>query len=986
MEPIHVVKVWYQNDWGMYARRDERLCVALARDPRVARVLHLEPPVSQQALRHPSMESKDVLGWVRRSSSLCEDRGVQLFTPTYDSEVQAGWLQVLEQLDELFQRTELFARPTILWVSAPSELGERISRAFGDRFHSTVTELEDDHRRYCDDDRERHFRTHKRYEYLVRSSDLLIGNNERFLAEFGDLGTPTLHVPNAVDATAYAAPTQAPEWLQHVPGPRAVYVGSLRVRLRADLVEALARSRPDLSVVLCGEGAETLPVTLRSLANVHTPGRVAPESVPALLCSADVLLLPHEVDPLTDTMDPQKVPEYLASGRPIVATPVHGARQRADLLSLAETPAQFCESVTAALSESDPAIAGRRRNAVMGQTWDAAAHAVLEEIQSVEEPGSGWRRERSMRYFEHDRPEIRALVVPSAREWLDVGCGAGALSEALLVERPGGRAVGIEIDETAAERARTRLQEVHLGSLESVLPSLPTARFDAVILADVLEHVLTPERVLREVHRVLRPRGQLVIGLPNVRHWSVLKGLLEGEFEYTDAGILDHTHVRFFTRRSALRLLREQGFDVDRCTGVTWQAESVPPNLLQAMEECGLDIGDLHHEAQQHQWLFTAVRRESAPIECGEDAAPRAGEAGAPGSAAHGSTGAGRVSVVIPVCNAVGYTRQCLDEIERWCSGAIHEIIVVDNGSTDETPEVLAEAGVRVIRNEENRGYAAAVNQGVRAAEGEWILCTNNDVLFMEGFLERLMDAATQPNVAMAGPCTNYANGRQQVDCGPLESVDHLREVAALRAHENDRKREDVSFLSGFCFLARRNELLEADGLAEAYGNGTYEDTELSRRLRRTGRRLVIARDAFVYHFGNRTFQSLGIDLDQQQAVNQAVFLERHASDALPNVRDAMIAGQFERAFRLAREQLGREPHDLDALAAAAEALIRAGRGEQAAILVERYSRRCPDDGVLVPWLRRAMYGSEDRSDQAVHAESRSGSGSPVLAELSGSP
>jgi hypothetical protein len=115
--------------------------------------------------------------------------------------------------------------------------------------------------------------------------------------------------------------------------------------------------------------------------------------------------------------------------------------------------------------------------------------------------------------------------------------------------------------------------------------------------------------------------------------------------------------------------------------------------------------------------------------------------------------------LVIPVCNAVDYTRACLDELAR--RGAGLEVVVVDNGSSDGTRELLAgRPHVRTIRNEENRGFAGAVNQGLAAATAPLVCVLNNDTLLTDGWLEPLIARLeADPRVALAGPCTSYAKG-----------------------------------------------------------------------------------------------------------------------------------------------------------------------------------------------------------------------------------
>ena len=167
-------------------------------------------------------------------------------------------------------------------------------------------------------------------------------------------------------------------------------------------------------------------------------------------------------------------------------------------------------------------------------------------------------------YFEHTRPELRALVPTDARRVLDVGCGGGALGAALKAERAGCEVVGLEGFPAAAARARGRLDDVLCLDLDS-LEALPAdaGKFDAMVFGDVLEHLLDPVRLLRTLLPALSHDGVLVLSIPNVKHWTVLYPLLvKDRWTYEDAGLLDRTHVHFFTGGTAADMLSELGLDL----------------------------------------------------------------------------------------------------------------------------------------------------------------------------------------------------------------------------------------------------------------------------------------------------------------------------------------------------------------------------------------------------------------------------------------
>jgi SAM-dependent methyltransferase len=160
-----------------------------------------------------------------------------------------------------------------------------------------------------------------------------------------------------------------------------------------------------------------------------------------------------------------------------------------------------------------------------------------------------------------------ARIPSSARTVLDIGCGTGRLGQALRA-RQAAKVMGVELDPRAAETARGRLDGVVCGDVEKMELEFAKGEFDAVVCGDILEHLRDAESLLRKVHDWLRPDGRLVASIPNVRHHSVVRGLLEGNWTYEGAGLLDQTHLRFFTRRSIEGMLRRTGYVPETIEGI----------------------------------------------------------------------------------------------------------------------------------------------------------------------------------------------------------------------------------------------------------------------------------------------------------------------------------------------------------------------------------------------------------------------------------
>jgi 2-polyprenyl-3-methyl-5-hydroxy-6-metoxy-1,4-benzoquinol methylase len=168
-------------------------------------------------------------------------------------------------------------------------------------------------------------------------------------------------------------------------------------------------------------------------------------------------------------------------------------------------------------------------------------------------------------YYDKSREDVIALIPEGARNVIDAGCAAGGLGRVLRARRPGVRVRGIEPVAEQAERARAALDDVVVGyfDAETRLPATWPAP-DCIVFADVIEHMVDPWGAVRRACALLAPGGSLVCSIPNVAHWSATLPVVCGRFDYQDYGVLDRTHLRFFTRRTAIELVESAGLRVQR--------------------------------------------------------------------------------------------------------------------------------------------------------------------------------------------------------------------------------------------------------------------------------------------------------------------------------------------------------------------------------------------------------------------------------------
>lgn len=179
--------------------------------------------------------------------------------------------------------------------------------------------------------------------------------------------------------------------------------------------------------------------------------------------------------------------------------------------------------------------------------------------------GSRLRQARRDAY-ETERPDVQAHVPSAATAILDLGCASGTLGAALK-RRQDARVVGLEIDEEYGRDAAARLDRVVVGDIEQSLArgDLDAERFDCVVAADVLEHLVEPWDALQRAVGLLEPGGRAVVSLPNARSLELFVNVgMRGTWPRRDQGLFDRTHLRWFTLADARRLLEGAGLEVER--------------------------------------------------------------------------------------------------------------------------------------------------------------------------------------------------------------------------------------------------------------------------------------------------------------------------------------------------------------------------------------------------------------------------------------
>jgi GT2 family glycosyltransferase len=220
------------------------------------------------------------------------------------------------------------------------------------------------------------------------------------------------------------------------------------------------------------------------------------------------------------------------------------------------------------------------------------------------------------------------------------------------------------------------------------------------------------------------------------------------------------------------------------------------------------------------------------------------------------------VSIVIVTYNSIEFIEPCLNSIRQHTTYPHYEVILLDNGSTDGTPEFVrryaqAHAGVRFISSDQNHGFAAGNNAAIAESRGEYLILLNPDTIVTSGWVGRLLaHFRRDESIGVLGPVTNSAGNELKINVS-YRNAPEMERFAEEVCQSHRGEAFDLHVVPLFCAMIPRGVWDSVGALDEGYEIGMFEDDDFAQRIRQAGFRVAGARDCFIHHFGQGSFSKL---------------------------------------------------------------------------------------------------------------------------------
>ena len=349
-----------------------------------------------------------------------------------------------------------------------------------------------------------------------------------------------------------------------------------------------------------------------------------------------------------------------------------------------------------------------------------------------------------------------ACVVENNSKVLDVGAGNGVLGLVLVKLHKNVVIDAVEPNKAGAGEIRSPYRQVHHGYLNDYMDELIKEKYDYIILADVIEHLSDPSELIKNCIQLLSDDGKLIISVPNIAFGSVRLSLLQGRFDYTDSGLLERTHLRFYTLNSLLPLMSKLNLACSEIAYLKRNFSSAGPKINILEFDCST-LETVTNDPTSHIYQFILVLQRNykkKPITKSYGSAFQLNYH----SFRHMKKQMPKVSILIPTFNRADYLKMAIDSAVNQTYPNV-EILVLDDCSTDDTVSLLKAysniKNVTFIRNERNIGFIKNWNKAVSLSSGEYIkIMGDDDILENNCIAEQVKILNECPDVGVV--CCNY--------------------------------------------------------------------------------------------------------------------------------------------------------------------------------------------------------------------------------------
>ena len=401
---------WRKCEQQGLRRRDTSVVLGLANHPAVSRVLVVDRPLALPHLLFDAMRGRS---WRLRQGELVRKDSFSALTKVSEKLyvldlivpdivqsllLRRGWWPHVLQQELVARKTRAAARwlgmaNPMLWLFTPisAPLIGRASESL------VVFDAIDDWMSHSGMGPYRESAA-RGYETIRQRADVIFCVSENLAESLGGGRADPFWIPNGVDASLFTPDGPLAADVLELPSPRVGYVGAIERRVDIELLTEVVSALPSASFVFVGPYDRRLVAPVKKLPNAYFLGARRFEEMPAYLRAMDVCIMPHRVNAFTSSMNPLKLYEYLACGRPVVSTPVAGTESFRGLIEIARTPNEFVACITKAMQSVGPDEIAARRRAVEAQSWQSRVNQMMNIVVQAQQRKNASREPAAPNY------------------------------------------------------------------------------------------------------------------------------------------------------------------------------------------------------------------------------------------------------------------------------------------------------------------------------------------------------------------------------------------------------------------------------------------------------------------------------------------------------------------------------------------------------------------------------------------------------------